>query len=63
VTIEFDGDGFLYKMVRLIVGALVRSALGKVSIDNVAARLNSGQVGTTRFVAPAEGLSLVRVRY
>jgi len=63
VTIEFDGDGFLYKMVRLIVGTLVRSALGKVSIDNVAARLNSGQVGTTRFVAPAEGLSLVRVRY
>ena len=63
VTIELDGDGFLYKMARLIVGALVRSALGKVSIDNVAARLNSGQVGTTRFVAPAEGLSLVRVRY
>jgi len=63
VTIEFDGDGFLYKMVRLIVGALVRSALGKVSIENVAARLNSGQVGTPRFVAPAEGLSLVRVRY
>jgi tRNA pseudouridine38-40 synthase len=63
VTIEFDGDGFLYKMVRLIVGALVRSALGKVSIENVAARLKSGQVSTPRFVAPAEGLSLVRVRY
>jgi tRNA pseudouridine38-40 synthase len=63
VTIEFDGDGFLYKMVRLIIGALVRSALGKVSIEDVAARLNSGQVSTTRFVAPAKGLSLVRVRY
>src|ERR1044071_1405282 len=35
VTIEFDGDGFLYKMVRLIVGALVRSALGKVRIEDV----------------------------
>jgi tRNA pseudouridine38-40 synthase len=63
VTIEFDGEGFLYKMVRLIVGALVRSALGKVSIENVAARLNSGQVSAPRFAAPAEGLSLVRVRY
>jgi tRNA pseudouridine38-40 synthase len=63
VTIEFDGDGFLYKMVRLIVGALVRSAFGKLSIENVAARLNSGQASTPRFVAPAEGLSLVRVRY
>jgi len=63
VTIEFDGDGFLYKMVRLIIGTLVRSGLGKVSIENVAARLNSGQVSTPRFAAPAEGLSLVRVRY
>jgi tRNA pseudouridine38-40 synthase len=63
VTIEFDGDGFLYKMVRLIIGALVRSALGKLSIENVAARLNSGQVSAPRFAAPAEGLSLVRVRY
>jgi tRNA pseudouridine38-40 synthase len=63
VTIEFDGDGFLYKMVRLIVGAAVKSALGKLSIENVAARLNSGQVSAPRFAAPAEGLSLVRVRY
>jgi tRNA pseudouridine38-40 synthase len=63
VTIEFDGDGFLYKMVRLIVGTLVKSALGKVRIEDVAARLNSGQVSTPRFVAPAEGLFLVRVRY
>jgi tRNA pseudouridine38-40 synthase len=63
VTIEFDGDGFLYKMVRLIVGTLVRAALGKVRIENVAARLNSDQVSAPRFVAPAEGLSLVRVRY
>lgn len=63
VTIEFDGDGFLYKMVRLIVGALVRCALGKVSIENVAARLNSDHGSAPRFAAPAEGLSLVRVRY
>ena len=63
VTIEFDGDGFLYKMVRLIVGALVKSALGKVRIEDVAARLNSGQVSAPRFAAPAEGLFLVRVRY
>jgi len=63
VTIEFDGDGFLYKMVRLIVGSLVKSALGKMPIEDVAARLNSGQVGVARFAAPAEGLFLVRVRY
>ena len=63
VTIEFDGDGFLYKMVRLIVGSLVKCALGKIRIEDVAALLNAGQVGAARFAAPAEGLFLVRVRY
>jgi len=63
LTIEFHGDGFLYKMVRLIVGSLVKCALGKMRIEDVAARLDSGQMGPTRFAAPAEGLFLVRVRY
>jgi tRNA pseudouridine38-40 synthase len=63
VTIEFDGDGFLYKMVRLIVGALVKCALGKMHIEEITSRLHSGKVGSARFVAPAEGLHLVRVRY
>jgi tRNA pseudouridine38-40 synthase len=63
VTIEFDGDGFLYKMVRLMTGALVKCALGKVHIEEIASRLHSGKVGSNRFVAPAEGLYLVRVRY
>jgi tRNA pseudouridine38-40 synthase len=63
MTIEFDGNGFLYKMVRLIVGSLVKCALGKMRIEDVIERLNSGQVGPARFAAPAEGLFLVRVRY
>ena len=63
VTIEFDGDGFLYKMVRLIVGSLVKCALGKIRIEDVAARLDSSQIGAARFAAPADGLFLVRVRY
>jgi tRNA pseudouridine38-40 synthase len=63
VTIEFNGDGFLYKMVRLIVGSLVKCALGKMGIEDVTTRLNAGQVGSARFAAPAEGLYLVRVRY
>ena len=63
IMIEFDGNGFLYKMVRLIVGALVKCALGKIRIAEVTARLNSGRVGSARFAAPAKGLSLVRVRY
>src|SRR5207249_4682014 len=63
VTIEFDGDGFLYKMVRLMVGSLVKCALDKMKIEEIAARVHSAQVESTRFAAPAEGLFLVRVRY
>jgi tRNA pseudouridine38-40 synthase len=63
VTIEFDGDGFLYKMVRLIVGSLVKCALGKMQSDEITQRLDSEQTTSMRFAAPAEGLFLVRVRY
>jgi tRNA pseudouridine38-40 synthase len=63
VTIEFDGDGFLYKMVRLMVGSLVNCALGKMRVEDGTARLHSGEMGPARFAAPAEGLFLVRVRY
>jgi tRNA pseudouridine38-40 synthase len=63
VTIEFDGDGFLYKMIRLIVGALVKCALSKMRIEEITSRMHSGKVGSARFAAPAEGLYLVRVRY
>ncbi len=62
-TIEFDGDGFLYKMVRLMAGAIVRAALGKTTVAEVRARLVDGAPAEPRLVAPAEGLVLVRVRY
>ena len=57
ITIEFDGDGFLYKMVRLMVGALVQCALGKIRIDEITSRLRSGKIGSARFTAPAEGFT------
>ena len=63
LTIEFDGDGFLYKMIRLIVGSLIKCALGKTRIEDLIARLDSGRATPPRLAAPAEGLVLVRVRY
>ncbi|MBA3608882.1 MAG: tRNA pseudouridine(38-40) synthase TruA [Chthoniobacterales bacterium] len=62
-TIEFDGDGFLYKMVRLMVGAIVRAALGKTTLAEIRAHLADGTPAEPRLVAPAAGLTLVRVRY
>ncbi len=63
VMIDFNGDGFLYKMIRLIVGSLMRCALGKSRIEEVIDQLAAAHAGHARFAAPAEGLFLVRVRY
>lgn len=65
IELEFSGDGFLYKMVRLMVGAIVRCAIGRSSpreIRQMLARPGEAPPGT-RLVAPAEGLFLLRVRY
>jgi len=62
-TIDVAGDGFLYKMVRLMVGAMARVALGKMQLSEIETRLRSGPTDGQRFVAPAEGLYLVRIWY
>jgi tRNA pseudouridine38-40 synthase len=63
IAIEFDGNSFLYKMVRLMIGCATRCALGKLAIDEIKTQVTSGRAAGGRFVAPAEGLYLVRVRY
>jgi len=63
IELEFAASGFLYKMVRLISGTLVRCALGKETLDSIRSRLQYPTRNSSRFVAPAEGLYLVRVKY
>lgn len=63
VTIEIAGGGFLYKMVRLMVGAMTRVAFGKMELSEITVRLKSGRAGGSRFVVPAEGLYLVKIWY
>jgi tRNA pseudouridine38-40 synthase len=63
VTIDVAGDGFLYKMVRLMVGAMIRVAIHKTDLGKIAAQLKSGRTDGSRFVAPAEGLYLVKIWY
>ena len=63
ISIEITGDGFLYKMVRLMVGSMVQVALGKADLGEIEANLRSGRPNGSRVAAPAEGLYLVRVWY
>jgi len=63
ITMEFSGDGFLYKMVRLIVGSLVRCATGEDDVATITDRLADCRRSGRREVAPAAGLYLVKVLY
>jgi tRNA pseudouridine38-40 synthase len=65
ISLEFDGDGFLYKMVRMVTGTLVRVGLNESSPQEINARLRSPRraISRGRTAAPADGLFLVRVRY
>ena len=63
ISIEIAGDGFLYKMVRLMVGAMTRIAIGKEELTKLDANLRSGAVKGARFAAPGCGLYLVKVWY
>lgn len=63
ITLTFEAEGFLYKMARMLTGALCRVGLGKESEKDIAAHLDHPRVGAAVHVAPAEGLTLIRVRY
>ena len=63
IKIDIAGDGFLYKMVRLIVGAMTRAALDKIELSDIADRLRFPRLTGFHFVAPAEGLYLVKIWY
>jgi tRNA pseudouridine38-40 synthase len=61
-NIEFHGEGFLYKMVRNLVGTLVDVARGHLSEPTIYERLNAP--GPYRgFTAPACGLFMKEVVY
>jgi tRNA pseudouridine38-40 synthase len=63
IAFEFAGNGFLYKMVRMMVGLLVQIGRGVIPRPRLRRMLLSPVIVRPRLVAPADGLVLVRVRY
>jgi len=63
VRLLFHGNGFLYKMVRNLTGALVRLGDGRLSPDTLKQILESRKRETAPPPAPAHGLYLVKVFY
>ena len=63
VRLELEADGFLYKMVRNLVGSLIDLAAGRFTEEQIAeifAAKDRRKAGTA---APAHGLFLMRVQY
>lgn len=63
VRLEFEADGFLYRMVRNITGTLLEIAAGKKSIEDVPKCFEKKDRRLTGQAAPALGLFLVKVDY
>lgn len=63
ITFEILADGFLYKMVRNIVRAIVKVGEGRYTRDDLCRILDAKDRKAAPGTAPASGLYLVRVFY
>jgi len=63
VQIEIQSSGFLYGMVRLLVGLLIEVGRGARSPDNFTQLWQQQRRDEVRYAAPPQGLCLLRVGY
>ncbi len=63
VQIELQAKGFLYGMVRLVMGLIVQVGEQKISPDEFAAIWRNQRRDLVRYSAPPQGLCLLRVGY
>lgn len=63
ITIDVTGNGFLYNMVRIIVGTLVYVGEGRINPDDMTDIINSQCRNRAGITAPAKGLCLKEVFY
>ena len=63
IEIRISADGFLYNMVRIIVGTLTEVAFGRISPNDIVDIINSHDRSRAGMTAPADGLYLNKVVY
>ena len=63
ISVELQASGFLYGMVRLLMGQLVAVAEGELPASTLLERWREGQRHQIRHAAPPQGLCLLRVGY
>ena len=63
LRLVFEGDGFMYKMVRMMVGSLIHMARGREPLSWLRDMAENPVGEKTNQTAPADGLYLVKVLY
>ncbi|MCR1898634.1 tRNA pseudouridine(38-40) synthase TruA [Irregularibacter muris] len=63
LILEIKGNGFLYNMVRIIMGTLIEVGMGKISHKDIPAIIQSRERDRAGITAPAHGLYLEKVYY
>ena len=63
IKIRVTGNGFLYNMVRIIAGALVKAGKGEISENDIIKALETGNRDLLGETLPAKGLCLLKVEY
>jgi tRNA pseudouridine38-40 synthase len=63
IDIDATADGFLWNMVRILVGTLVHAGQGKIGPDDVRRALEEGDRRRVGPTVPPDGLVLLRVDY
>ncbi len=63
ITVRVRGNGFLYNMVRIIAGTLLRVGSGMMEPDEIPEILAARDRGRAGETAPAHGLTLVNIKY
>ena len=63
IAVDLTGNGFLYNMVRIIVGTLVDVGLGKINAEDIPNIIESKDRTKAGKTLPPQGLMLLRVEY
>lgn len=63
ITLRFRGNGFLYNMVRIITGTLIKVGLGMIPPEQVKTIVEARNRVHAGPNAPANGLTLVSIEY
>ena len=63
IHIRITGNGFLYNMVRIIAGTLLRGGAGKLEPEDVGRILAAKDRGAAGPTAPAHGLTMIGITY